>query len=721
MRSNEGGPKPGPRAAAVGEQLALVRAAAAGALARPAPVGPKVPDPVAVVAVDIPLPHLDRPFEYSVPAALAADAQPGVRVKVGFAGRDVDGFVLRRAARAEHEGSLAPLRRVVSPEPVLTPAVLAIAQATARHYAGTLGDVLRLAVPPRHARAEKALPSEPAAGETDRPQGLLEAWRDYPAGASFLGRVRAGEHPAASWLAAPDAGSGTGWPAALAAAVEATLSGGRGALVVLPDHRDVDRLDAALRNALGAGRHVRLSADQGPQARYTAFLKVLRGHVRAVVGTRAAMFAPVRDLGLVAWWDDGDDLLVEPRAPYPHTGQVLAMRAELEGAALLSGGYTRTTTVQRWVEDGRAHPLAPDPRGRRARTPTVRLAGEDTERERDPGATRAQLPSLAWRTAKNALESGPVLVQVPRRGYVRSLSCQTCRMPARCNRCQGPLAQAAPGGPPTCRWCGLVVSTFACPHCEGRTVRSGVLGSRRTAQDLGRAFPGVPLHTSGAGQVLETVPATPSVVVATPGAEPVAPDDGYAAVLLLDAWASLDRPTLDAGEEALRRWIAAAALARSGPDGGTVVLCGLPDNVSVPAAEALVRWDPAWFAARELAERRELRLPPAARMATVTGARAELRTVAGALEEHEFLELIGPVPAPPTPRRERQPDERRLPDGSSSPPNPIAQQPQRLLVRTDLAHATDLARALKEVRAVRSARKASEILQVRLDPDETLA
>ncbi|MGL5927514.1 MAG: primosome assembly protein PriA, partial [Dermatophilaceae bacterium] len=291
--------------------------------------------PVALVQVDTGLAHLDRPFEYTVPQSMADDVQPGVRAKVRFAGRDLDGFVLERRDEAEHPGRLTPLRRVVSPEPVLSGPVLAAAGAVARRYAGTVGDVLRLAVPPRHAAAERALPVERP------PHGTLPgreswAWRGLPAGEAFLGHVAAGGAPAASALALPSPTAGEGWPHLLAEAARAAVDGGRGAVLVVPDGRDVARVDAALAEVLGPGRHTRLTADQGPQARYTAFLKVLRGHVDVVVGTRAAAFAPVRRLGLVAWWDDGDDLHDEPRAPYPHVREVLLARAREEGAAVLS-------------------------------------------------------------------------------------------------------------------------------------------------------------------------------------------------------------------------------------------------------------------------------------------------------------------------------------------------------------------------------------------------
>ncbi|THI98533.1 primosome assembly protein PriA, partial [Nocardioides sp.] len=80
-------------------------------------------DPVARVVLDLPLAHLDRVFDYAVPVAMADGAVPGARVKVRFAGQDVDGYVVERAAASEHQGRLTPLRRLVSPEPVLSPAV----------------------------------------------------------------------------------------------------------------------------------------------------------------------------------------------------------------------------------------------------------------------------------------------------------------------------------------------------------------------------------------------------------------------------------------------------------------------------------------------------------------------------------------------------------------------------------------------------------------------
>lgn len=703
--------------------------------------------PVAAVVVETPLAHLDRVFEYAVPPELASDAVVGARVRVRFAGRDLEGFVVERRERPEHAGRLADLRRVVSPEPVLTPEVLRLARAVADRYAGTLSDVLRLAVPKRHATAERNLPLEPPVRPEPAPPALPAAsaapaepsgdgertagepasgpvppepgpWSAYPAGPAWLRRVASGEGPAAAWTALPGRGPSDDWPRALAVAAEAALAGGRGALLVVPDHRDVDRLDAALTGVLGAGRHVRLTADQGPQARYTAWLKVLRGHVRVVIGTRAAAFAPVHDLGLVGWWDDGDDLLTEPRAPYHHTGVVLTTRAEQSGAALLVGGFVRSLRVQAEVDAGRLVPVVAEPAGIRAAAPRVAVAGEGADEERDGPGSRAHLPSRAWRVAKDALVDGPVLLQVPRRGYLPSLSCAECRTPVRCTRCQGPMALGSRGAPPSCRWCGsgLPVTGFECGECGSRRLRSSVTGARRTAEEIGRAFPGAPVVTSGSGEVLGSVPGDPALVIATPGAEPVAAG-GYSAVLLLDAWASLDLPVLDAPIESLRRWAAAAALARPGR---AVVLCGVPDVVALPAVEALVRWDPAWLAERELAERRELGLPPAARYAQLTGSRRALEASLHDLRLPDGASVLGPMPLPAAARVGGDRADRADRAGGADAPGAGGRAPadRHALVRIDPGRTSELTSALQALKALRSARKELEPVGVRVDPLE---
>jgi primosomal protein N' (replication factor Y) (superfamily II helicase) len=647
-------------------------------------------DPIARVAVDLSLAHLDRTFDYEVPAGMGETAVPGARVRVRFAGQLVDGWVIGRTPASAHPGKLARLQRVVSPDPVLSPEIARLARAVADRYAGTLADVLRLAVPARHATAEASVDRRgPAAPLGIPPTPDPIAWAPYPAGSAFLRAVADGRPARAIWSALP--GPSESAPQAVAAAVATALSAGRGALVVVPDARDVARFGAAFDVALGPEAHVQLTADLGPAERYRRFLAVRRGHVRVVLGTRAAMFAPVRDLGLAVVWDDGDDLHAELHAPYPHVREVLALRSELEGAAFLVGGYAVTAEGQDLVERGWAHAIRPS--DLRAAAPAIRATGDDAELARDEAARTARLPALAWRTAQEGLLSGAVLVQVPRRGYLPSLACSRCREPARCGTCAGPLALTSGHAVAHCLWCGRAAGDWVCPECSGTRFRAQVVGAARTAEELGRAFPGARVLTSGRDGVLGEVGPGAALVVATPGAEPRA-EGGYAAALLLDGWAMLDRPDLRAGEETLRRWLNACALVRPASDGGRVVVLA---EATRRAVQALLRWDPWWSAARELEDRRAVRFPPAARLAELTGTASGVEDLLAAAHLPLSVDVLGPQPLPAERRAE-------------GPPR------MRVLIRTPLAEGPALAHALHEAQGVRAARKAPDSVRVRIDP-----
>lgn len=658
--------------------------------------GPSLP--VARVAVDVWLPHLDRFFDYRVPASDDAAAQPGVRVRVRFAGRLLDGFVIERCASSGASGPLAPLNRVVSPEQVLTPDQVRLVREVADHYAGTFADVVRLAVPPRHAATEKATPR--AWPEPNPDAELSGALATMPGASGFLDALERGDGPRAFWQVPVATGGGVARGAAsgIVDAVVATLRAGRGAIVLVPDVRDVRAMCAALGERLGQRSIAELHSGLGPSARYRNYLAVLRGTARVVVGTRAAAFAPMHDLGLVAMYDDGDDLYDEPRAPYFHARTVAALRAAEPGVGLLLAAHARTCEAQAWLERGWLAPIALSVADQRRTAPAVVVnADSDRALERDPLAARVRLPEVAFRTIRAGLAAGPVLVQVPRSGYLVGLRCAACGTQPRCPRCKGVLRGVRAHDPRLdCAWCGLIVTEWSCVSCGSRRLRAPIVGAARTTEELGRAFPGVRVVDSSAHKVVEAVDGEPALVVATPGAEPVA-EGGYSAAVLLDANLMLAREDLRASEEAVRRWLNAMALVRTGADGGSVCLVGPVDDRAV---RAVVRADPGGFAERELVDRRAARFPPAWRVAQVDGTRPALRSLLDVVQLPASAEVLGPVDLPPA---------SAVRDGE-----PLA----RLTIRADAEAGRRLAPALKAALAVRSARKDDGAVRVRIDPCE---
>lgn len=605
-----------------------------------------LPDPGAVrrarrvarVLIDSPLPQLDRLFDYEIPPELAADAIPGVRVRVPLrsAGRMVDGLLVEVGEPDADGRPLSQLDTVVSPVPVLTPSLYALARRAADRAAGSAGDILRLAIPRRMVRAEKAWL---AADPPGRPEidAAHVAWAadvlaSYPGLADALAR---GERLAVDAPPVParldddrEVGS---WAVLLGAAATHVLASGRSAVVAVPDHRDRAQLEAVLEARIPVDALVRDDAKQSGPARYAAFLRTLADAPCVVIGNRSTVYAPVSDPGLVAIWDDGDPLLGEPLSPGVHARDAALLRQELDGGALLFAGHTRTTDVERLVAVGWVRDL---PAARRV-SPRVVLSAT-----REGESRAARVPSSAYAAAREALAEGPVLVQVARPGYAPVLVCAACRHPARCAHCGGPLHAARHGAVPTCSWCGRAAHAWVCPECSSTMLRMASSGSERTADELGRAFPGIRVIVADGDHPVMQVDPRPALVVATRGAEPLAVG-GYRAVILLDGDRMLMADDLRIAESCLRWWSNAAALAAPG---APVHLVGVSGDV----ARALATWTHAAYARSELADRAPLRMPPTVRVAAVDGPRravdsalAELRQ---AVPELDAEAILGPVP-----------------------------------------------------------------------------
>jgi len=625
---------------------------------------------IARVLIDSPLPQLDHLFDYGIPAALVDHVRAGIRVKVPFRSgkRVIEGFVIEvidpRLVTGETEGaedlfrgSLSPLDSVVSEAAVLTPEVYALARRVADRAAGNASDIIRLAVPPRQVRVEKAwLAAQAAIAAHAAPAEAPDV-----SAASGLATASSPSSPPVVALAAPAfvgyptgrldtvimerqrvfvaaipelvqlAGGGTigRWAQTLAELAVATLGTGRTAILCVPNFRDQEQVQAALDQLAPAGSVLRVDARQPNPDRYRAFLASLERAPHIILGNRSAVYAPAHDLGLIAVWDDGDPLYAEPLSPYVHARDAALVRQQATSSALVFLGHSRSVESERLVELGYLSEIHPT----KDRHP--RIIPTDFQSEPNEQARAARIPSAAWQAAREALAHGPVLVQVASPGYAPMLACQSCKKAARCTHCQGPLGLKSASAVPSCRWCGALAAGWKCAHCEATKLRVVTMGTGRTAEELGRAFPGNRVIVADGEHTIVTLGAEPALVIATRGAEPI-PTGGYRAILILDGERMLARESLRVGEDCLRWWSNAAALAAPG---APVLLAGVGGDL----ARALNAWRPDLFAASELADRRQLRFPPAVRVASVTGTAADVDVALADLDDVEGLDVLGPV------------------------------------------------------------------------------
>ncbi|CAN3701895.1 putative primosomal protein N' [Microbacterium sp. MM2322] len=619
---------------------------------------------VARVQLESPVPQLDRLFDYAVPHPLVGDVAPGVRVKVPLrsAGRMMDAFVVEVVADDGSERPLSSIETVVSPMPVLPERLYTLARRVADRAAGSVSDVLRLAVPKRMVRAEKAWAAAPAPEPPEVVPAALERAHELLAPyADLAAAIDGGERIAVDAPPHPSGDLPRGaWADLLAAAAVHTLARGRSAVLVVPDYRDQAQLLAALAELVTPDAVVRDDSDQSGPARYAQYLRALAPVPCIVVGRRSGVYAPAHDTGLVAIWDDGDSLLAEPLAPGVHARDAALVRQELERSALMFAGHTRTTDVQRLVEVGYVREMV------QTRRPSPRIVLSAT---REGEQRMSRVPSSAFAAAREALKSGPVLVQVARPGYAPSLVCADCRRPARCAHCAGPLRAARPGATPVCSWCGRSAHAWTCGHCGSAKLRMASSGSERTADELGRAFPNTRVIVADGAHPVAEVDDQPALIIATRGAEPLA-RKGYRAVILLDGDRMLQSEALRIAESCLRWWSNAAALAAPG---APVHLVG----VAGPVARALATWTQPAYARGELIDRAPLRMPPAVRVASVDGHTRSVDALLASLRETvpelDPLAVLGPV------------DTSETPDVATS----------RALVRFDYAQGRAVAEALR--------------------------
>lgn len=597
---------------------------------------------IARVLLDSSLPQLDRLFDYRVPEQWAAEAQPGVRVRVPLrtAGRVTDGIIIELADSVDHTGTLSDIESVVSPVRILRPEVWTLARRLADRAAGSANDIVRLAVPKRQVRVEKAWLANRATEAMDATAAALTPVDLSEYSTTAFGdaidssqRLAVDVSPLVTQL--PDGRWVGRWATTMAAAAHRCLARGKTAILCVPDYRDQEQLAAALEAVIPADRLVRLDARQSNPDRYRGMLACLDTTPLVIVGNRSVVYAPAADLGLLALWDDGDPLHSEPLSPYVHSRDAALVRQEQQQCALLFFAHVRSAEVQRLVEIGWLDMLSP----LRSYLPKVIPTAQQSSQDRL--AVQARVPSAAWREARAALEHGPVLVQVARPGYAPRLSCQDCRQVARCSRCDGPLAVASATATPACLWCGALAAEWHCQNCDGTRLRLVGQGASRTAEDLGRAFPGVRVIIADGERPILAVGSEPALVIATRGAEPIAAG-GYRAVLLLDGDRMLARESLRVAEDCLRWWANAVALAARG---ATTVLVGVGGSL----ASALATWRLADYVSSELDDRRRLRFPPAVRVATVTGSSSAVEAAlaslssATAVGETASLDVLGPV------------------------------------------------------------------------------
>jgi primosomal protein N' (replication factor Y) len=667
----------------------------------------------AEVLLDLPARRVDRRLAYRIPASLEPEVRVGSVVSVPLGSRTARGFVIAVGAPPP---SVRPLREIlaVAGPPLFSASMLGLARDVAEHTLSTLLEAVHCLAPPAAFRprrprpapavaalaANGAAPVRPGARQARildvlRAQGAVpvdELLRNggRPALRRLVARgvvVLRPAHipgppasvspPAASPppgsvpspASAPPAcapppaaaepetcvwgGAGGRWPW-IAEAVRAAVAGGGRALVIVPEIARVGAFARALAPEFARAVVTYHSGMTGAE-RQAAWARCAAQQAAVVIGTRSALFAPLRDVRLIAVDDEHDPAHQGDAAPRYHARDVAGRRARLDGARLVLASATPSVETYARVA---ANELA-----------CVRLAPETPRRvrlvdmrgERARGRYGLLAEPLVAAIRRHLRARGRVVLFVNRTGYARVLLCDECGAAVRCAACGVTMPYDAERRQVCCRLCGAAApAPGTCPHCGGVRLRGLGPGTARVEEVVRRVFPALRV----ARLDRETAPAFSAVardfeagrlrlIVGTQillRARDLRPS----LVGVVDADLALHRPDFRGAERTLQQLRAVAALAAGVPEGEAIVQTRVPDH---PAVRAVATGEDERAYRSELALRRALRYPPYAALARVVAAAAARDAAAGgaarvvAVARACGVEALGPAPGRESGRR----------------------------------------------------------------------
>jgi primosomal protein N' (replication factor Y) (superfamily II helicase) len=546
------------------------------------------------VVVESDLIQLDRVFDFLVPEDLQEAIAIGQRVSfpLGRTKKLQTGFVV--ATPDSSDFAKTEIVAIVDIRPVLMPDVYSFSRAVANRQVVAIGEILSTAIPAHMPRVDLESLSVP---------GDISILPDR------VGLDKELTQKSAVLVPPTTVGFGEkllpGWSLLLAQEAIKTFKTGQSVILIAPEDGDVEVLRQTL-EALGASDAVvKLTHEAKKSVRFAQFNRVLDLPHAIVIGVRSAIYVPANNLGFIGLFDDADDSLREQGSPFTHVRELAMMRAG-ESIKLLFAANYRSVEVQRLIEIGYLsdHDAI-------LRQPQISYT--------PPGP---RFDEAAFKLIRERLDSGPVLILMPRKGNSAAAYCSGCDSKLRCSSCGGPIWEPK-AGHLSCRLC-LVVH-HSCRECGSSKVRLGRTGSSRTVAELGRVFPNV-LIAEAAGQKKPSGLKTRNqIVVATPSSAPRLPH-GYSAVLILDPDVWLSSQQLRAEQVAIRDWMEAIEL--MSPNGRAVI-----SGLDSPLGSAISIGQHRELAKTALKELASLGLPPATRICSLEGTPATIsEAVASSIE-----------------------------------------------------------------------------------------
>ena len=408
-------------------------------------------------------------------------------------------------------------------------------------------------------------------------------------------------------------------------AIARELEAGRGAIVMVPEISLTPQTVRRFASRFGdkvAVLHSALSDGE----RYDEWHRIRSGAARVVVGPRSAVFAPVRDLGLIVVDEEHDHSYKQDDNPRYNARDAAVLRGRIEGARVVLG--SATPSLESWsnVSGGKYALAAMPDRAGAGTLPVVRLVRMDGDAPRGDGGglifSKELLDAVSLRLDRHE----QTILFLNRRGYARSVTCASCGATVDCPDCSVPYTYHRADDCCRCHICGgWIPVPRECPKCRAKALQYRGIGTQRAEAALAKCFPHARILRMDADStsrknshddILSAFRRGEADILL--GTQMIAKGLDFPNVTLvgvLNADSSLNMPDFRAAERTFQLLAQVSGRAGRAELPGEVFIQSF--DPSAPAIVAAAKGDFAAFAKDELAARKECFFPPFCHLAAI--------------------------------------------------------------------------------------------------------
>ena len=525
---------------------------------------------------------VEGPFDYIVPKSLHKKTRPGMRVWVPFRNKKRLGYVVSLSYKT-HIRNLKKILEITDDFPVLDKNMLSLAKEVSEYYCCAFGEAIETAIPGGLRRGKK-----------------IEGESPSPSGTSFGGSpcVKA----EAEAILIHDLDGKARWGMYLKHIKEA-LNNNKSVIILLPDINSVLSVRKLIESELGVSSLSILHRKEPEELE--EWLRIRAGEVNIVIGSRSAIFAPVRNLGLVVIDDEQNSVYKQEQAPHYNAREVAFMRINLEKAKLILGSVSPSLESFYLAKKNKITYTALP---RTSDFPEIKLIDMKFEHRRFKQRNIILSKYLEDAVGACLNSGGKALFFLNRKGFATFASCSNCGRALKCARCNINLVYHFKGNSLNCHYCNYKIEPpNICPNCNSGYIKFSGTGTEKIESELSRIFANLRIKRLETQETFDIKDA--DIFVATIAIIKQT-DCNFDIIGVLGIDNSLNRIDLRSSEKTFALLVSLLGLTER----KLVIQTGLPTN---SCFQSLVKKDINMFYEEELRQRRQLNFPPYKHMVLV--------------------------------------------------------------------------------------------------------